>query len=89
MTSLRSGVSSPTSQRRARVLPWSLTFILCLGTFAAFSPAALGGNRCKDRCNDVYKMEKNACKAIPLKHERHSCEKAAKRAKDNCKHRCR
>ena len=89
MTSLRSGVSSPTFQRRAMVLRWSLAFILCLGTFSAMSPATLAGNRCKDRCNDVYKLEKRACKAIPLKHERHSCEDAAKRAKNNCKHRCR
>jgi len=53
------------------------------------SPVALGGNRCKDRCNDTYKVEKNLCKSIPLKHERHTCEDAAKRAKNNCKHRCR
>ena len=89
MTSLRSGVSSTASQRRARVRRWSLAFILCLGTFAAMSPATLAGNRCKDRCNDVYKLEKRACKAIPLKHERHSCEDSAKHAKDNCKRRCR
>jgi hypothetical protein len=53
------------------------------------SSTTLAGNRCKDHCNDVYKEEKRACKAIPLKHERHSCEDAAKRGKDHCKHRCR
>src|SRR6266550_5186766 len=89
MTSLRAGVWGFTSQRRARVLRWSLAFMLCLGTFSAMSPATLAGNRCKDRCNDVYNLEKRACKAIPLKHERHSCEDAAKRSKDNCKRRCR
>jgi hypothetical protein len=48
-----------------------------------------GGNRCKDRCNDVYRLRKDACKAIPLKHERHQCEKSAKQARNECKHRCR
>ena len=89
MTSFRSGVSSTTSQKRASVRRWSLVIILCLGTFAGMSPVTLAGNRCKDRCKDVYDLEKRACKAIPLKHERHSCEDAAKRAKNNCKHRCR
>jgi hypothetical protein len=89
MTSLKTGVSTTMSQRRAGVLRSSLAFILCLGTLAFVSPATVAGNRCKDRCNDVYKLEKRACKVIPLKHERHSCEDAAKRAKDNCKRRCR
>jgi hypothetical protein len=89
MTSLRSGDSSITFQRRARVFQWSFAFILCLGTFMGMSSTTLAGNRCKDHCNDVYKEEKRACKAIPLKHERHSCEDAAKRGKDHCKHRCR
>ena len=89
MRSFRSEVSSSRSPQRARILRCGLAFILCLGTFSAMSPATLAGNRCKDRCNDVYKLEKRACKAIPLKHERHSCEDAAKRTKNNCKHRCR
>jgi len=89
MTSLRFGVSSTSSQRRARVLRWSFALILCLGTFAGMTSTTLAGNRCKDRCNDVYKEEKRVCKAIPLKHERHTCEDAAKHAKNNCKHRCR
>jgi len=89
MISLRSELSSSRAQQRAGVLRWILAFILCLGAFSAMSPVALGGNRCKDRCNDTYKVEKNLCKSIPLKHERHTCEDAAKRAKNNCKHRCR
>ena len=89
MTSLRSEVSSPRSRQRARVLRWSLAFILCVGTFAAVSPATLARNRCKDRCNDVYHLRKNLCKSIPLKGERHRCEDGAKRAKDNCKRGCR
>ena len=49
----------------------------------------MAGNRCKDRCNDVYRIRKEACRVIPLKGERKICERAAKRAKDDCKHRCR
>ena len=73
----------------SRVLQWSLVFILCLGTFVGGSSTGLAGNRCKDRCNDVYRLRKDVCKAIPLKGERKVCERAAKRAKDDCKHRCR
>ena len=86
MTEVSSEVSSSRSQR-AMVLRWSLAFILCLGTFAAMSPATLAGNRCKDRCNDVYKLRKDECKSR-RNHERHRCEDAAKRERDNCKHRC-
>jgi hypothetical protein len=75
-------------ERTTVVLRLSLAFLVCLGMFAGASPA-VAGNRCKDRCNDVYRLRKDVCKAIPLKHERHSCEKAAQRAKDNCKRRCR
>lgn len=71
------------------VLRLSFAFIICLGTFAAINPAATARNRCKDRCNDAYHLRKDVCRAIPLKHERKSCEKAAKRSKDDCKHRCR
>ena len=58
----RFGVSTSTSQRRARVLRWSFAFILCLGTFVGMSPATLAGNRCKDRCNDIYNEEKESAK---------------------------
>jgi hypothetical protein len=71
------------------VLRLSFAFIMCLGTFAAVTPASIAGDRCKDRCNDVYRLRKDVCKSIPLKHERKSCEKATKRSKDDCKHRCR
>ena len=71
------------------ILRLSFALIVCLGTFAAMNPATVAGNRCKDRCNEVYRLRKDVCRAIPLKHERKSCEKAAKRAKDECKHRCR
>ena len=71
------------------ILRLSFAVVVCLGTFAAMSPASVAGNRCKDRCNEVYRLRKDVCRAIPLKHERKSCEKAAKRAKDDCKRRCR
>lgn len=71
------------------VLRLSFALIVCLGTFAATSSPSVAGDRCKDRCNDAYRLRKDVCRAIPLKHERKSCEKAAKRAKDECKRRCR
>ncbi len=48
-----------------------------------------GGNRCTDRCADVYKVKKDACRLIPFKTERKICERRAKEAKDDCKRRCR
>ena len=47
-----------------------------------------GGNRCTDRCADVYRVKKDACGLIPLKHERKICERRAKEAKNDCKHSC-
>ncbi len=66
-----------------------LMSVVCLGTVAVVSPASGAKNRCKDRCNDRYRIRKDVCRAIPLKYERKSCERAAKRAKDDCKHSCR
>jgi hypothetical protein len=71
------------------ILRWSFASLVCLGTFGSMSPESVAGDRCKDRCNDVYRLRKDVCREIPLKHERKSCEKAAKRAKDGCKRRCR
>jgi hypothetical protein len=52
--------------------------------------AARGGkSRCTDRCADVYHVKKDACRLIPLKTERKICERRAKDAKNDCKHRCR
>jgi len=61
---------------------------LCCGVLGGGNSTAVAGNRCKDRCNDVYHVRKEVCRSIPLKGERKRCEKAAKRAKDDCKHRC-
>jgi hypothetical protein len=71
------------------VLRLSLMLLVCMGTLSALSPASEAGNHCTDRCADVYRVKKDACKLIPYKHERHRCEDEAKHNKDNCKHRCR
>jgi hypothetical protein len=89
MTSLRLPVSGSRSQQRAAILRWSLAFILSLGMFVGGSAASVPGNRCKDRCNEAYRLRKDLCKSIPFKHERKRCENSAKHAKDDCKHRCR
>ena len=66
------------------------SFLFCAGLWIAGSNvSAGGGNRCKDHCADAYQVEKDACKLIPLKRERKICERRAKEAKDDCKHRCR
>ena len=76
--------------RRMRlVLGASLTCLVLLGAFSTTSVSSSGGNDCKDRCNDRYKIAKDACKAIPLKHARKICEDSAKSAKNECKRRCR
>ena len=71
------------------VFKLSLVLMICLGAFATVSPATGAGNRCTDRCADVYRLKKEACKLVPYKRERHRCEDAAKRAKNECKRRCR
>jgi hypothetical protein len=67
----------------------SLSLLVCLVMIVAAVPTSEAGNRCTDRCADVYRLKKDACKLIPYKHERHRCEDAAKRAKNECKRRCR
>ena len=47
-----------------------------------------GGSRCTDHCADRYRIAKDACDLIPFKHERKICERRAKEAKNDCKHRC-
>jgi len=64
--------------------------VFCSGLWIAGSSVSAGGsNRCKDHCNDIYRVKKDACKLIPLKGERKICERRAKEARDDCKHRCR
>ena len=65
-------------------------FVFCAGLWIAGSAvSAGGGNRCSDHCADRFKVQKDACKLIPLKTERKICERREKEAKDDCKHRCR
>jgi hypothetical protein len=89
MSSTEFQVLSLRSQQHSKFLRLSLAFILLLGTFVSTGAAMVPSNRCKDRCDEVYRVKKDICRAIPLKHERKLCEKSAKRAKDDCKHRCR
>ena len=66
-----------------------LLLVLLAGSSARAFAVRGGGNRCTDRCADVYRVKKDACGLIPLKHERKICERRAKEAKNDCKHRCR
>jgi hypothetical protein len=89
MTNLRFQASGLEFQWQGLFLRLGLAFILCLGIFIPANAAGVPGNRCKGRCNDVYRLKKDLCRTIPLKSERKICERAAKRTKDDCKHRCR
>ena len=76
-------------KRTRTILRSTLLVLILVGGFSAVGTAAGGGNRCKDRCNDRYRIRKDVCRAIPLKSERKACEHEAKRARDDCKHKCR
>ena len=45
-------------------------------------------DRCKKRCEEVYKVRKLECKRFRGR-ERHRCEDEAKRDRNDCKDRCR
>jgi len=66
--------------------------LLLLGLLVGLSVPALGAHhsshRCTDKCADNYRIKKDACDLIPLKHERKICERRAKESKNDCKHRC-
>jgi hypothetical protein len=70
-------------------LRFSMALLFCLSTFVTLSPAsaAVPGNRCKDRCNEVYHRRIDECRS--MRREQHRCEDRAKRERDDCKHRCR
>ncbi len=76
-------------KRRNVLLRLSVALLFCLSTFITLSPAsaAVPGNRCKDRCNEVYHRRMDECKG--MRREQHRCEDRAKRERDDCKHRCR
>jgi hypothetical protein len=71
------------------VRAFSLALVVGAITFFAAGPTSQAGNRCTDSCADRQKIMKDACKLIPFKTERKICERKAKEAKDDCKHRCR
>ena len=66
-----------------------LLLVLLVGSPVNTFAVRHGGNRCTDRCADSYRLKKDACRMIPLKYERKICERRAKEAKNDCKHRCR
>ena len=67
----------------------ALSLVVCAVMFVGADSTTEAGNRCTDRCADVYKVKKDGCRLIPFKTERHICERRAKEAKNDCKHRCR
>ena len=71
------------------ILGASLTVLVLLGGFSTTSLSSAGGNDCKDRCADEYRVSKDTCKAIPYKPARKICEDAAKSARNECRRRCR
>jgi len=66
----------------------SLSLMLVTIIFLGSGTKSEAGNRCSDHCADRYKVEKDACKLIPLKSERKICERRLKEIKEDCKHRC-
>ncbi len=71
---------------KSLILSFVVGAVMLVGAIAT---SEAGGNRCTDHCADVYKVRKDACKLIPFKTERKICERRAKEAKNDCKHRCR
>jgi hypothetical protein len=74
---------------RRMIKPLALSAIVLGVMFLGAGATSEAGNRCTDRCADVYKVRKDACRLIPFKTERKICERRAKEAKNDCKHRCR
>jgi hypothetical protein len=72
----------------ARLIVSASLFVLLAGMPVTTSAARHGANRCTDHCADRYRIKKDACDLIPLKHERKICERRAKEEKNDCKHRC-
>lgn len=64
--------------------------LICFGAFVTSSTAsgAPRANRCKDRCNDVYRRRKDECRSL-RRWEKRQCEDRAKSAHDECRRRCR
>ncbi len=66
-----------------------LLFVVSAVMFLGAGTTSEAGNRCTDHCADIFKVKRDACRLIPFKTERHICERRAKEAKQDCKHRCR
>ncbi len=76
-------------KRSSLFLKTGMALLFCLSSFVTVSPASgAAGNRCKDRCNDIYHRRKDECRGL-RKYEKRRCEDRAKRARDECRHRCR
>jgi len=76
-----------------RVNSWVSLFaalLICFGAFVTPSTAsaAARANRCKDRCNNVYRRRKEECRGL-RRWEKKQCENRAKYARDECRQRCR
>jgi len=67
----------------------ALLFVIGSVIWLGAETTSEAGNRCTDHCADNYKIAKDACRLIPFKTERKICERRAKEAKEDCKHRCR
>ena len=74
--------------KQARLIVSASLFVLLAGLPVTTLAVHHGANRCTDHCADRYRIKKDACDLIPLKHERKICERRAKEDKNDCKHRC-
>jgi hypothetical protein len=77
-------------KRTSVFLRLAMALLFCLSAFVTVSPAsgAAAGNRCKDRCNDVFHRRKEECRGL-RRFEKRRCEDRAKDARDECRRRCR
>ncbi len=71
-------------------LRFALAVLFCLSSFAVLNPASAAprGNRCKDRCNEIFHRRKDECKSL-RRWERRRCEQRAKNDRDECRRHCR
>ncbi len=74
--------------KQARLIVSASLFVLLAGVPVNTFAARRVGIRCTDHCADRYRIKKDACDLIPLKHERKICERRAKEEKNDCKHHC-
>ena len=77
-------------KRKSLFFRLGLALFFCLSTLPAVTRAsgAVPGNRCKDRCHEVYRRRREECRSL-RRHEKRRCEERAKDARDECRRRCR